>query len=190
MAATNPSCPSRADRTGSPDWPGRDEPGRVPDCLARGSVPAGQKTLYFEDKHGRLTVTGSDAYGLPTATDTDVIVALIYLTKMRNNFTDVKVNFSKYELIKLLNWPDEGESYKRLDQSFNRWGGVWLVYDKCWWNNKTETIRQCEDAHHGQRDFRGTRRENPRRAIALAPVHLHMEQNLHRKLPGRQSAAA
>jgi Replication initiator protein A len=107
-------------------------------ALVADRAEAGQKTLYFEDEHGRLTVTGSDAYGLPTASDTDVIVALIYLTKLRNNFKDVKVNFSRYELIKLLKWRDEGDSYKRLDQSFNRWGGVWLVYDKCWWNNKTK----------------------------------------------------
>jgi len=78
------------------------------------------KTIYFEDKHGRLTVTASDEYGLPTAADTDVIVALMYLTKLRNNFKDVKVNFSRYELIKLLNWQDDGESYRRLDLSFNR----------------------------------------------------------------------
>ena len=67
-----------------------------------------------------------------------MIVALIYLTKLRNDFQDVKVNFSRYELIKLLNWPDKGSSYNRLDQALNRWGGVWLVYDKCWWNNKTK----------------------------------------------------
>jgi Replication initiator protein A len=120
---------------------GRDEMNlaEFPGALLADRAQAGQKTLYFEDEHGRLTVTGSDAYGLPTASDTDVIVALIYLTKLRNNFQDVKVNFSRYELIKLLNWRDEGDSYKRLDQSFNRWGGVWLVYDKCWWDNKTKS---------------------------------------------------
>jgi hypothetical protein len=119
---------------------GRDEMNlaEFPIALIADRVPAGQKTLYFEDKHGRLTVTGSDAYGLPTAADTDVIVTLLYLTKLKNNFTDAKVNFSKYELIKLLNWRDEGDSYKRLDQAFNRWAGVLLVYDKCWWNNKTK----------------------------------------------------
>ncbi len=117
---------------------GRDEMNlaEFPYTLVADRAQPGQKTLYFEDKHGRLTITGSDAYGLPTAIDSDVIVALIYLTKLRNDFSDVKVNFSRYELIKLLNWPNEGGSYKRLDQSFNRWGGVWLVYDKCWWNNK------------------------------------------------------
>lgn len=101
-------------------------------------VAKNQKTLYFEDGNGRLTITGSDAYGLPTAVDSDVIVALIYLTKQRNNFSDEKVNFSRYELIKLLNWHDEGGSYKRLEQSFHRWSGVLLVYDKCWWNNRTK----------------------------------------------------
>src|SRR5881275_3165232 len=78
---------------------GRDEMNlaEFPIALLADRAQAGQKTLYFEDEHGRLTVTGSDAYGLPTAIDTDVIVALLYLTKQRNNFTDVKVNFSRYE---------------------------------------------------------------------------------------------
>src|SRR3954468_1855597 len=98
---------------------GRDEMNlaEFPIALLADRVPDGQKTIYFEDQHGQLTVTGSDAYGLPTATDTDVIVALIYLTKLRNDFRDVKVNFSRYELINLLNWSDEGWSYKRLDKS-------------------------------------------------------------------------
>jgi hypothetical protein len=117
---------------------GRDEMNlaEFPITLVADYAPRGQKTLYFEDAHGRLTVTGSDAYGLPTALDADVIVALIYLTKLRNDFKDVKVNFSRYELIRLLKWPDKGSSYGRLDQALNRWGGVWLVYDKCWWNNR------------------------------------------------------
>jgi Replication initiator protein A len=118
---------------------GRDEMNlaEFPITLLADYAPKGEKTLTFRGGNGQLTVTGSDAYGLPTALDADVIVALIYLTKLRNDFQDVKVNFSRYELIKLLNWPDKGSSYIRLDQALNRWGGVWLVYDKCWWNNKT-----------------------------------------------------
>jgi hypothetical protein len=125
---------------------GRDELNlaEFPIALVADRAPKGQKTLYFEDRHGRLTVTGSDAYGLPTAADADVIVALLYLTKQRNNFGDVKVKFSRYELIKLLNWLDEGGSYKRLDMAFNRWGGVWLVYDKCWWDNKSKKYRSAK----------------------------------------------
>src|SRR3954468_24469999 len=112
---------------------GRDEMNlaEFPIALLADRVPKGQKTLYFEDQHGRLTVTGSDAYGLPTAADADVIVALIYLTKIRNNFSDAKVNFSRYELINLLNWQDDGKTYKRLEESLNRWVGVSLYHDKC-----------------------------------------------------------
>jgi hypothetical protein len=45
--------------------------------------PEGVKTLVFEDRQGTLTVVGSDDYGLPTAPDSDVIVGLIQLTKLR-----------------------------------------------------------------------------------------------------------
>lgn len=119
---------------------GRDELNfaEFPIALLGDYAPTGQKTLCFENGHGRLTITGSDAYGLPTAADADVIVALIYLTKLRNNFSDIKVNFSKYEIVNLLNWHDVGRSYNRLEQSFHRWSGVLLVFDKCWWNNKTK----------------------------------------------------
>src|SRR5262245_45041426 len=105
-----------------PPFMGRDEMNlaEFPIALLADYAPKEQKTLHFEDGHGRLTVTGSDAYGLPTAADTDVIVALIYLTKQRTDFQDVKVNFSRYELVKLLNWSDEGKSYKRLQLALNR----------------------------------------------------------------------
>jgi hypothetical protein len=138
MATTKPK--STEDSPSPARLDGRDEMNlaEFPIALVADRAQAGQKTLYFEDEHGRLTVTGSDAYGLPTASDTDVIIALICMTKQRNKFTDTKVNFSRYELIKLLNWPDVGKYYKRLDLSFHRWSGVLLVYDKCWWNNKTK----------------------------------------------------
>jgi Replication initiator protein A len=143
MSATNHQ-PGRAP-VPPPSLAGRDELNlaEFPIALVADRAPRGQKTLYFEDRHGRLTVTGSDAYGLPTAADADVIVALLYLTKQRNDFGDVKVNFSRYELIKLLNWPYKGDSYKRLDMAFKRWGGVWLVYDKCWWDNKSKKYRSA-----------------------------------------------
>jgi len=99
-------------------------------------VPPGCKTLVFEDQHGRLTVIGSDAYGLPTALDSDVIVALIQLTKQRNDFTDPTVCFSRYELVDLLGWADNGQNYRRLSESLHRWVTVTLKYDGCWWDNK------------------------------------------------------
>ena len=82
--------------------------------------PEGIKTLVFEDRQGRLTVIGSDAYGLPTALDNDVIVGLIHLTKLRNDFTNPAVTFSRYELLNLLGWPDRGQYYRRLKRRSSR----------------------------------------------------------------------
>src|SRR3954454_14321053 len=68
-------------------------------------VPKGQNTISFNDGVGSLLVTGSDAYGLPTAADADVVVALILLTKRRNNFDTATVHFSRAEILDILGWP-------------------------------------------------------------------------------------
>jgi hypothetical protein len=117
---------------------GRDEMNlaEYPITLLTERVPPGCKTLVFEDRHGTLTVIGSDAYGLPTTTDSDVIVALIQLTKLRNDFTDPAVTFTRYELLKLLGWENKGRNYRRLSESLHRWVTVTLKYDGCWWDNK------------------------------------------------------
>jgi hypothetical protein len=117
---------------------GRDEMNlaEYPITLLADRVPEGCKTLVFEDRHGTLTVLGSDAYGLPTALDNDVIVGLIQLTKLRSDFTDPTVPFSRYELLKLLGWPDQKQYYRRLSESLHRWVAVTLKYDGCWWDNK------------------------------------------------------
>ena len=117
---------------------GRDEMNlcEFPIATLADRVSPGCKTMVFKDQHGTLTVSGSDAYGLPTAPDSDVIVGLIQLTKLRNDFTDPAVEFSRYELLKLLGWPDRGQYYQRLNESLHRWVGVTLKYDGCWWDNK------------------------------------------------------
>ena len=101
------------------------------------------KTLQFEDQvwdkragdtiTRRLTVSASDKYGLPTALDDEVIVGLIQLTR-ENGFEDRQVFFSRYELIRLLGWRNEGKSYTRLDTSMRRWLGVTLYYENAWWD--------------------------------------------------------
>ena len=117
---------------------GRDEMNlaEFPIATLTDSPPEGVKTLVFEDRHGTLAVIGSDAYGLPTATDSDVIVGLIQLTKLRNDFADPTVEFTRYELLKLLGWEDRGWSYRRLSESLHRWVTVTLKYDGCWWDNR------------------------------------------------------
>lgn len=119
---------------------GRDEMNlaEFPITVLADRVPRGTKTLIFHAGQGQLTITGSDAYGLPTALDADVIIALVQLTKLRNNFKSPRINFTRYELLRLLGWNNEGRNYRRLDESLQRWVGVTLNYDNCWWDNRSK----------------------------------------------------
>ena len=106
------------------------------------------RTLRFEDRivdkstgktiTRQLTITGSDAYGLPTEKDDEVLLGLIQLTRLRG-FEERKVHFTRHELIRILSWRDDSKSYARIEASLNRWTGVTLYWDKAWWNKQ----RKC-----------------------------------------------
>lgn len=129
---------------------GRDELNlaEFPLCALAHRVRPEQKTLQFQDRirdgncgesvTRQLTVSGSDAYGLPTALDDEVLLALIQLTRQRG-FADRKVPFTRYQLIALLGWRNETKSYQRIEASLNRWTGVTLHYRNAWWNK----ARRC-----------------------------------------------
>ena len=82
---------------------------------------------------------GTHKHGLPTSPDDEVLVGLIQLTKRRSNFTDAKVQFSRYELIELLGWPQSGQSYRRIEEALHRWVGVVLMYENAWWDNAAKS---------------------------------------------------
>src|SRR4051812_43990386 len=102
---------------------GRDEMNlaEFPITLLTDRAPQAQKTLVFEGREGKLTVIGSEAYGLPTALDADVIVGLIQLTKQANDFTSRTVPFSRYGLLRVLGWSNRGENYRRALQCLVCW---------------------------------------------------------------------
>ena len=101
-------------------------------------MPKETRTLIFKNQYGSLTITGSDAFGLPTVLDADAMIALLHLTKIKSDFKESVVYFTRYELLRLLGWPNEGKSYRRLSESLNRWHGVSLIYDGCWWDNRAK----------------------------------------------------
>lgn len=117
-----------------------------PIALLSDRVPKGKKLIQyrdtvFDEKTGKhvnrtLTISADEAHGLPTAVDDDVILGLIQLTKMVNNFKSRDVEFSRLDLIKLLGWPDSGDSYRRLATSLKRWLSVTLLYDNAWRDNR------------------------------------------------------
>ncbi|HEY4310845.1 MAG TPA: replication initiator protein A [Pirellulales bacterium] len=114
-------------------------------------VADGQKTLTFEDEiwddgakqrvSRKLTISGSDQYGLPTARDNDVLLALIHLTRCRNAFQSPTVFFTRYELVKFLQWDGGGKSYRRLEQSLNVLASVTLFYNRAWWDRANKNWR-------------------------------------------------
>lgn len=130
---------------------GRDELNlaEFPIALLADRPPKGAKTIEFQDRiydrgAGRevarkLTITGSDRYGLPTARDDEVILGLIHLTQRANGFTDRTVRFTRYELVALLGWPMDGRSYRRITDSLNRWLGVTLHYENAWWDKRQKS---------------------------------------------------
>src|SRR3954451_7377215 len=98
--------------------PGKDEMNfaEFPIALLTDRVPKGQKSIKFEDqiydeKRKKLitrkrVIEGSEEYGLPTATDDTVVLALIQLTKLKSDFTQREVEFTRLELIRMLGWQD------------------------------------------------------------------------------------
>lgn len=105
-------------------------------------VPAGCTSLRFEDRvfdKGKndyvkrsLLVSASGEYGLPTAKDEEVLLALIHLTDRVNGFGSPTVNFTRYELLKLMDWNLGAKSYRRLRESLTRWKSVTLDYRNAW----------------------------------------------------------
>jgi Replication initiator protein A len=117
-----------------------------PIALLSDRVPSGMSMLEFhdtirdqntgQDVIRRVTIDAPERFGLPTALDDEVILGLIQLTKVRNNFTERTVHFSRYELIHLLGWADNGVSYRRLEESLDRWVRITLDYQRAWWDNR------------------------------------------------------
>ncbi len=136
----------------APSFPfGKDELNlaEFPIALLADRVPAGQKTMEFEDeiydeRRGqlvtrRLTVTASDKFGLPTAKDDEILLGLMQLSFAANKFTDRHVNFTRLELLKLLGWEDTGQNYRRIDTSLSRWAGVLLHWENSWWDKQQQS---------------------------------------------------
>ena len=101
------------------------------------------KTLEFSDSQRmrsgevierKWIITGADKFGLPTATDDDVILGLICLTK-EQGFRERKVYFTRYELLKILRWTTEGRSYSRLTKSLDRLSGVRIRASNAFFDN-------------------------------------------------------
>ena len=111
-------------------------------------LPDGTKTVVLEDTvfdrdqnkylPRRLTLSGSDRYGLPTSKDDDVLLACIQLSRL-NDFTTREVSFSRYEILRLLCWADESRNYERVATSLRRWKGLSIFSDRAFYDHEQKS---------------------------------------------------
>ena len=174
-------------------WDGRDEMNLVefPVALLAERAPTGVYTLEFSDIfsdwqqhrtiYRHLTIAATPKYGLPTAKDEEVLLGLLQLTKITNEFTSPRVEFSRYQLLELLGWKNEGPSYRRLMKAFDRWLNTSLTYNNAWRdNNKKEwTTRKgfgFLDSYEF-RDSRGRLGEGQQAELPLRELHSEFRWN-------------
>jgi hypothetical protein len=102
-----------------------------------------QKTIEFTDwamANGETTkrewiVTGSDKYGLPTAGDEELYIALMKVSKDMD-FQSRRIPIVRYQLAKLMGWGLDGKSYERIEQGLDRLSGVRIKAKNAFWNNE------------------------------------------------------
>lgn len=108
---------------------------------------AALKTLEFSDsvrgRSGEIIdrkwiITGADKFGLPTASDDEVLLGLLKLT-VDDGFKDRKVYFTRYELLRILRWSTEGRSYTRLQRALDRLSGVRIKATNAFYDNESKS---------------------------------------------------
>jgi plasmid replication initiation protein len=104
------------------------------------------KTLEFKDtvrgKNGEVLnrhwiITGADKFGLPTASDDEVLLGLLKLT-VEEGMEDRKIYFTRYELLRILRWTTEGRSYVRLQKALDRLSGVRIKATNAFYDNENK----------------------------------------------------
>ena len=89
----------------------------------------------------KLTVTGDMKFGLPTAKDEEVYLGLLQLTKFHTDFSSPTVQFTRHELIRLLDWPSNDWAYERIATALARLTGVRLFYQNAWRDNANKVFK-------------------------------------------------
>ena len=130
---------------------GRDEMNlaEFPITLLSDRAPKNQKSIKFQDQifdekknklvTRKLVIEGSEEYGLPTAIDDEVVLALLQLSRQTNNFSTREVFFTRLQLIRMLGWPNDGRSYQRVALALHRITNITLNYENAWWDKKRKT---------------------------------------------------
>ncbi|MEZ6125776.1 MAG: hypothetical protein R3C49_21750 [Planctomycetaceae bacterium] len=80
----------------------------------------------------KLTRRTASKHIFPTPLEDEVLVGLLTLTRLKNNFTKPRVEFRNTELYDLMGWPHNGSSNTRLGVALDRLTGLTLKYENSW----------------------------------------------------------
>lgn len=136
-------------RLGAPQLLGRDELNLIdfPISLLQHQQPTtadGSRpdelvcTIKSYDRHlgcvvpRKLTRRTSSKHGFPTSLEDEVLIGLLTLTRLKNDFQSARVHFKNSELWNLMGWPVNGNSSKRLSIALDRLEGLTLKYENAW----------------------------------------------------------
>jgi hypothetical protein len=82
----------------------------------------------------RVTLTSTAHDGLPTPADEHVVLALLYVARHSNNFSDATVHFAPSGLFDIMGWAPNGRSYTRLRDVLRRLKSLTIRYENAWWD--------------------------------------------------------
>ena len=90
----------------------------------------------------RLTTRTSSKHGFPTPKEEQLLVGLMLLTRVKNNFMQPRVEFRPGELYSLMNWPNDSTSKRQLRVGLDRLSGVKLKYENSWSTSSGQTYEK------------------------------------------------
>jgi len=102
----------------------------------------------------KLRLVAPPSFGTPTSRDEEVLLGLIELTIKRER-PSATLCFSKWQLAKLLGWPEDAQAFKRISDSLHRWAnctlnwdnGTWSKEDRFWVDDSFQVLKSiaCPD---------------------------------------------
>ncbi len=153
-----------------------------PFALLADRQPDGVESIQFSDtirgKDGQSVeriwiVTGSDEFGLPLASDEQVYVALMEITR-EQNYANRVIHLTRYELIHRLGWADKGGSYHRLKAALDRLLGVTITARQAFWDKSRQSYVDVGfhiiDDYALYNEPRGRKPSRPHRSVPASYV--------------------
>lgn len=107
---------------------------------------------WFVDENGqnqrqRWVVRGAHGLGLPSELGERIIIALLALTA-EQGFTEPKVEFSVYQLLKMLGISRSKKSYKLIEDQLNRLMGITIHSENAFWDHEAKKRITTKKAFH------------------------------------------